>query len=264
MEVKVSKTRDGILLSGALPAEISDSPALEVFPLKDGAYLLTVKGFAEKEAYLSGLAAKKGGKALAEGEKALVRKLLSVRFESRIPEQVERVLSKEEKETLSSLMKKGLVQVFHGGKYEKTGVYNVSDFAFNSVREPSALPAAPGQMAAQQPLPVSSYAHLEKFGWMVLDDENAARAFANAYPEKVKSGEVRGMRAFDRKYYFVTRGFAEEWEKKVQLSLAKSDKAPEEISEELGIAPGGCRCLLLHLCESGEVMEKKKGKFAKA
>ena len=261
--MKVSKTREGILQSGALPAEISDSASLEIFPLKDGAYLLTLKGFVEKAKGAAG-SAKNQGRSLSEKEKGVVRKLLSVRFESRTPEQVEKLLSREEKETLGQLMQQELVQVFHGGKYAKDGVYNVSDFAFNSVREPVSLPAAPGQMPPPQQLPVSSYAHLEKSGWMVLDDENAARAFANAYPEKVKSGEVRGMRAFDRKYYFVTRSFADDWEKKVQLSLAKADKTAEEISEELGIAPGGCRCLLLHLCESGEVMEKKKGKFARA
>jgi DNA-directed RNA polymerase subunit N (RpoN/RPB10) len=72
------------------------------------------------------------------------------------------------------------------------------------------------------------------------------------------------MRAFDMKYYFVTKRFSEEWEKKVQLSLAKSDKTPEEIAGELGMEALGCRALLYHLCESGEVMEKHKGKFARA
>jgi hypothetical protein len=190
----------------------------------------------------------------------LFRSLLAVRFEKRTIAEMDRALGKEEKEILASLVKKELIQVFHGGKYEKSGVYNVSDFAFNAVREPSAS-AAPAPPSAP---PISSAAHLEKTGWMVLDDENAARAFAAAYPEKVKSGEVRGMRAFDRKYYFVTRAFAESWEKKVQLSLSKAEKSAEEIAGELGMEPMGCRCLLLHLCESGDVMEKKRGKFARA
>ena len=262
MEIKVSRNRDGVLLSGQLPEELASASSLELFPLKDGAYLLTAKGFVAKAAPTEPLA-KKEGMALPEKEKSLVRKLLAVRFESRTPAEVDRLLSREEKETLASLTKKDLVQVFHGGKYAKDGVYNVSDFAFNSVREPAAGAAAPSP-AQQAPFPVSSPVHLEKHGWMVLDDENSARNFAASFPEKVKSGEVRGMRAFDRKYYFVTRGFAESWENKVQSALAKSDKTPEELEAELGIESGGCRALLHHLCESGELMEKRRGKFARA
>ena len=99
---------------------------------------------------------------------------------------------------------------------------------------------------------------------MVLEDENAARGFASAFPEKVRSGEVRGMRAFDRKFYFVTRRFAEEWEKKVQLALSKSEKGAEELAAELGMDAPGCRALLYHMCESGEVMETHRGKFVRA
>ena len=258
-EVKVSRTKEGILLSGSLPPALSSAQEMEIFPLRDGACLLIARGLLPRA--VPAMAAMTGGagQQLSEIEKGVVRKLLSVRFERRAPAEVNRLLSKEEKETLAGLMKKELVQVFHKGKYEKDGVYNVSDFAFNAVREPAFPPAPSPQLP-----PVSSVAHLEKTGWMVLDDENAARAFASAYPERVKSGDVRGMRAFDMKYYFVTKRFAEEWEKKVQLSLAKSEKSVEEIADELGMEEGGCRCLLLHLCESGEVMEKKKGKFARA
>ena len=82
--------------------------------------------------------------------------------------------------------------------------------------------------------------------------------------EKIKSGEVRGTRAFDMKYYFVKRAYYEEWEKKVQLALTKSEKSTEEIAAAAGMPPDGCRAVLLHLCEEGEAMEKHRGKFTKA
>ncbi len=262
MEIKVSKEKGGILLSGALPAEISSAYSLELFPLRDGAYLLAVKGFVGQKGMLSKTAY--APKALSEKEKGLIRKLLAIRFESRVPFEVAKALSKEEKEMLEGLVKKEMVQVFHGGKYEKGGVYNVSDFAFNSVREPSASPASPPSAAPAAPLPVSSIAHLEKCGWMILENDTEARNFANAFPDKVKSGEVRGQRAFDRRYYFVTRAFFESHEKGVQSALGKSDKTAEEISSSLGIDAEGCRAILVHLLESGDVMEKKKGKFSRA
>ena len=260
-EVKVSRTREGILLSGRVPPELSSAQEMEIFPLRDGAYLLLLRGLLPHAAADADGIARGAGPQMSEKEKGVVRKLLSVRFEKRTPEEAGRLLSREEKEILAVLMKKGLVQVFHKGKYEKDGVYNVSDSAFNSVREPSPPSAS---QPPQAPDDVSFVANLEKSGWMVLEDENAARGFALAFPEKVRSGEVRGMRAFDRKYYFVTRRFAEEWEKKVQLALSKSEKGAEELAAELGMDAPGCRALLYHLCESGEVMEKHRGKFVRA
>lgn len=186
---------------------------------------------------------------------------MSVRFDRRTPAEIARLVSKEEKETLDGLMKRKLVHIFHGGKYEKEGVYNVSESAFNSVREP---PGTQQHSVAQQPLPISSPEHLDRNGWMVLESESDARNFAAAYPEKVKSGEVKGLRAFDRKYYFVKRGFYEAWEKPAQLALSKSEKTAEEIAAENGMAPEGARCLLLHMCETGDILEKHKGKFARA
>ncbi len=260
MEIRLTKTREGLLLAGQLPPEISSSQSLELFLLRDGAYLLTVKGFVAAAREVP--SKKPAQPPLSEKEKSLLRKLLSIRFESRVPADVAKLLSKEEKELLEALIKKELVQIFHGGKYEKGGVYNVSDFAFNAVREPVA--AQPQAAGAQVMLPASSPAHLEKFGWMVLENEADARDFGNAYSHKVKSGEYRGQRAFDRRFYFVTRQFFESHEKEVLLALSKSEKTSEEIASQLGMAPEGCRAVLVHLLENGEVMEKKKGKFAKA
>lgn len=263
LEVKSAKTKDGLLLLGHLPQELADSPSLELFPLRDGAYLLTVKGFVGQKGTVPKAAYQPKG-ALSEKEKGLVRKLLAIRFESRVPAEVAKALSREEKDLLDGLVKKEMVQVFHGGKYEKGGVYNVSDFAFNSVREPSASQASPPQAAQSAPLPVSSIAHLEKCGWMILENDTDARNFANAFPDRVKSGEVRGQRAFDRRYYFITRQFFESHGNAVQSALGKSDKTAEEVSSQLGIEAEGCRAILVHLLESGDVMEKKKGKFSRA
>ncbi len=260
VELKVAKTKEGILLSGSIPSELSSAASLEIFPLRDGAYLLTARGFLERKEGAG--AEKKAGGKLFEKEKEVVRKLLAIRFEQRLPAEVAKALSKDERAVLDELMKKDVVQVFHGGKYAKTGVYNVSDAAFYAVREP-ASPVA-GARVPEAALPASSNAHLEKSGWMVLETDLEARNFANSFPDKIKSGEVRGVRAFDRKFYFVSRGFVQEWERKVQLALGKSEKDEEEIAAEVGLAPGGCRALLYHLCETGEVMEKKKGKFARA
>lgn len=272
-ELKVTKTKDGVLLTGAFPGELASSQSLELSFLKSGFYLLSIKGAIEQQGATQRGQANAGAHAhggLPEQEKELIRKLLSIRFESRTPAAVSKTLSKSEKEILERLMQKKLVHVFHGGKYEKEGVYNVSDFAFNSVREPqsaaplSSPPSSPQPARHSQPLSPSSPEHLESQGWMVLENDSDARNFGNSFPEKVKSGAVRGVRAFDRRFYFVTREFYDEWEEKVRSALSKSEKTGEEIAAELGMRPEGCRALLLHLCDSGEAMERHRGKFSKA
>ena len=44
----------------------------------------------------------------------------------------------------------------------------------------------------------------------------------------------------------------------------KKEKTAEEISAELALNADGCRCLLYHMCEDGDVLEKHRGKFARA
>lgn len=277
VEIKAAKTNEGLLLSGALPAELLASSSLDIFALRDGFYLVSLKGAPEGAARLSHGAGEAGSAGnLSGNEKELVRKLLSVRFEKRTPPEMNHLLSKGEKETLGLLIQKKLVHIFHGGKYEKDGVYNVSDFAFNAVREPSA-PAMPSSQQAQPqpqmpsgmspspiPISISSPSHLESHGWMVLENESDARNFGAAFQDKVKSGEIRGVRAFDMKYYFVRRGFCEQWEGKVQSALSKNEKSSAEIAQDAGMEPEGCRALLFHMCDSGEAMEKRRGKFTKA
>jgi len=256
MELKVIRLRDGIALSGPVPRELASSASLELFPLRDGAYLLTAKGFVERQLQQKKTSAEIQ---LSEKEKSLVRKLLAIKFESRLPAEVSKILTREEKELLSSLLKKNVVQVFHRGKYEKSGVYNISEAAFNSVREPH----TPVQQQPA-PIPISVPEHLEKFGWMVLENESEARNFALSFPDKVKSGEVMGQRAFDRRYYFITKAFLASHEREVLSLLGKAEKTPEELGQQLGLPPDGCRAILVHLLEAGEVMEKRKGKFSRA
>lgn len=301
MEIKATKTKNGIELSGPLPPVLANSSSLEVFPLRDGIYLLAIKGAVGKATAVE--TAKPEGR-MTEKEKNVVRKLISIRFEQRVPSVVDKMLSKDEKEILGILAKKRLVWIFFGDKYGKEGVYNISDSAFAEVRD--RLVDASSDLSSQRqvphlrfgasrtsgpleqrleseqqpvqemaraphgterpelPLPINSPAHLEKLGWMVLDNENEARNFGQAFSDKAKSGLVRGLRAFDRKYYFIAKGFAEEKEVKVMAALEKGDKTAQELSSEIGVAPEGCRALLIHLAEAGEVLEKQKGKYSKA
>ena len=163
-------------------------------------------------------------------------------------------------------MEKKVVNVFRSGKYEN-GVYNVSDIVFGQTRDilpaheigSGAVHATAGKVAAPQP----AYDPLSK-GYLVLDNEGDARQLSGAVAERIKAGEVAGLRAFDRKYYFIRKDFATSHQPKIMSALEKGDKTADELARVLGIPPEACLAILLHMAEEGELLEKNKGKFALA
>ena len=263
--MKITKVNGGALLSGEMPEALLNSGTLEIFELKKGAYLVTVKGFV-------GNSAEHGQKArLLPNENELLRKLSLIRFENRVPEEVDQTLSQEEKKTLASLISKGFVEIFHGRKYKSGGVYNIPDFAYSHAKEYGMQPAVPAQeakpeqpAAARQSPKSANLIFLEKNGWLILESEQDAKYFGNETAEAVKAGTVSGLKSFDGKYYFITKKFSEEAGARLKKSLEKSEKTADELARETNIPAEGCRALLAHLGESGDLLEKKKGKYALA
>jgi hypothetical protein len=260
MEVKVAKTREGFLLS-SLPPELASCPSVEIYPLKGGIFLLCAKGaIGGASGAGSAPAGSEGREGMTGKERLLLQKLAAIRFERRTPSEVGKALSKEEKATLDSLMAKGLVSLLRGRRYNDGGVYNISDYGYAATR---AAPLPPPAPANEKPLPLSSPEHLERKGWMIVEGEAEARNFAAAFPDKMKSGEVRGTRGFDKRYYFVRSHFLLSMEKKALAALEK-DRTDEELAAELRVEPECARALLAHLCESGDALEKQRGRFARA
>ncbi|MCX6769177.1 MAG: hypothetical protein NT051_00660 [Candidatus Micrarchaeota archaeon] len=263
MEIKVIKAKDGVLLSGRLPSQIENADSLEIFPLRDGMFILVPKEILEKA---SGREEAEMPVGLDRVEIEVIRKLSSVRFERRIPSEMEKLLSVPERLVLGKLVARKLVTVFRSSKYGKEGVYNITDGVYPLVRREGEA----AQTKPPQPVQTSQQAkpgmppHLASEGWMVLENDEEARRLSETSAHLVKSGEIMGTRAFDRKYYFISKSFLIAWEKKLDALLAKGDRNADELAEELGIAPDGCRAMVYNLCERGELLEKQKGKFARA
>jgi len=279
MEVRVQKTKDGAELLGGVPTDIANATSLEIFPMRDGMYLICLKGALGR---IGGAITETG--ALSEPELALVKKLLAIKFERRTPPDVDKMLIGAEKATLASLMARKVVNVFRSEKYEK-GVYNVSDAVFGQTRDvlsshiagtkasggaaSLAAPAASVKSTAAMPQRVTPATQQQAHdplsrGWLVLENEGDARQLSGMLAEKIKAGEVAGLRAFDRKYYFIRKDFAVAHQPKIMSALEKGDKTPEELVRVLGLPPEACLAILLHMAEEGELLEKSKGKFALA
>ncbi|MFA6328799.1 MAG: hypothetical protein WCY41_05120 [Candidatus Micrarchaeia archaeon] len=263
MELKMQRTKGGVELLGSVPPEIANASSLEIFPLRDGMYILALNGFAGNAAPLQ-QAAPAPGNRLSEAERQLVKKLSAIRFDRRTPGEVDKSLLPKEREILAGLVKKKLVWVYRSEKYGD-GVYNVSDAAYGEARDIQPAGAGAQQRANAAAGTGAQAAHDPLAnGYLVLENEGDARALSGAVAERIKAGEVSGLRAFDRKYYFIKKAFAEQWQPRLQSALESGDKTAEELSREIGLGVEGCRALLLHMSEGGELLEKSKGKFALA
>ncbi|VVB57537.1 Uncharacterised protein [uncultured archaeon] len=113
-------------------------------------------------------------------------------------------------------------------------------------------------------VPLNSPLHLAKFGYMVLDSENEARAVMEGVKDVQKSDPVKGVRGFDRKYYVLRRSFMAQNQAKMLQRLEQGDANAETVSKDTGLSPTAVQVLLMILADDGEVLEKKRGMWGRA
>ncbi|MCX8200092.1 MAG: hypothetical protein N3G76_01350 [Candidatus Micrarchaeota archaeon] len=237
---------------------------------------------------------------LSAEDVALLKKITSVKFEERIPENVLRMLSDDEMRTLKSLVDRGILHVYKGGKYEEKGVYAISKEAYRFVRrliegghtsvdnagrssaavgvenvpirQSTGGRQAPGtqkQVEAAAEQPVADYKQvsdaikaLEKDGIVVIQNDELARSISMVLQEKIKKGSVMGMKGFDGKYYIMTSKKYQEADSLIRTYLAENKRATlSELSKSLGLSETVCRGVLNFLLESGDVIEKSRGRY---
>ncbi|MDD5171423.1 MAG: hypothetical protein PHF60_00100 [Candidatus ainarchaeum sp.] len=243
-----------------LPPEMTGHEELELFLLKDGYYLLTAP---------LGQPVRKQSGAISDVERAVLKKLLAIRFENRTPAYVTKALSEREKEVLGELEQKRLVNVFRGNKY-KDGVYNISDSIYpllsqkqNESKEarPSeneAGRAAPPRDALQ---PSGAFSVLNTRGFIIVQDKREAMVLSDQMSQQMKKGEVVGVKGFDGRFYIVTRSYLAEACKKIN-SVLKEDMDAPSIASAAKLDPDGCIAALRLMAENGDVIERKRGVFA--
>ncbi|MBI4361348.1 AbrB/MazE/SpoVT family DNA-binding domain-containing protein [Candidatus Micrarchaeota archaeon] len=109
--------------------------------------------------------------------------------------------------------------------------------------------------------PVSApFSPLEPSGFLVLSGELDAKTFSSRHEAAIKSGDVKGVRGFDKKFYLVSRRFFETNARRI-LSALSEEKDSLELSQTLKLPEEGIKALLYVLKEEGEVIEKKRGAF---
>lgn len=257
-----------------LPEEFDSLDEIELFQLKGNFWLISAPLGAKSGKPAEQPAQKNGEKSLSEPEKSVLRKLMKIRFADRTPSNVEKTFSADEKLLVRQLIKRGLLQVFYGKKYEKTGVFNISDEIYPLIHQegPGAEPApAQGKTAEQPQAPQPaqgrppSYSDLVKSGWTVIPNFRDAEQFSYDLKKAGVAQNVKGVRAFDGKFYVATNTFIYPAYEKIKAVLEKkSEMHVEEIAAATHLEAEAVLTVLHLVAESGEVIEKKRGLFCLA
>jgi hypothetical protein len=239
-----------------LPPEITGHEELELFPLKDGYYLLTVP-------LGQPVQKQKGG--ISDVERAVLKKLLSIRFENRTPAYVAKALSEREKAVLGELEQKRIVNVFRGNKY-KDGVYNISDSIYPLLSQKDTKPGAEAGIERSAPprdvpQPSGAFSLLNSRGFIIVQDKREAMMLSEQLAQEMKRGDVVGVKGFDGKFYIVTRSYFNDGRNKIDNALKEDMDAPS-IASKTKLDPDGCIAILRLMAEAGDVLERKRGVFA--
>ena len=227
---------------------------------------------------------------LSEDDIVILKKLLQFKFEERTPERIDQSFTVTEKRKIADLIKRHLVSIYYGGKYQKSGVYNVPTLVYRQYLQqtaqaeakptaPTAIPhveyksqvamkpsvtAAPASPKTQAPVKLTPIQLLEKNGFLIMQSETDAKEFSDSYSSRIRKKEIFGVRGFDKKYYIVKPSFVTKNESKVRAFLKSGAKSSDKIAEALGIEPQGAVALLTIMNEEGELIEKRRGTFALA
>lgn len=250
-----------------LPEMFNQVEEVELFQLKDTFWLLSsvlkpLKKIEESE--------QEKKKRFSDEEGQVLQKLMKIKFVERTPLEVEKTFSKQEKIILQQLVKKGFVWIFYGKKYKKTGVYNISDAIYPLLQhEPyktnqKDLNAKPENKETDIGV-FPNYATLLQNGWLILSNSIEAEQFSLNLKRTGLAGNVRGVRGFDKRFYIATPAFIHSVSEKIKKILeAKKAGSVEEIAQLSNLDAPAVSVVLHILCESGELVEKKRGLFCLA
>jgi bifunctional DNA-binding transcriptional regulator/antitoxin component of YhaV-PrlF toxin-antitoxin module len=217
-------------------------------------------------------------------ELIVLKKLDSIKYSDRTKEKLKQALSANEKKVLVGLVKRKLVSPFKkaGDQVSKFGiaksVYN--QYLFGQ-REPSKdrQPQKPvtiqipqmvaPQMREQEPKRWEQKLNeshiyldmLEQNGFLVVANQAEAGAISTELEQSIRTGQVVGTRAFNKKYYITLKSFVSKNAQKLFKAMGTKSTSVSDISKATGIEEEGIRGILYILAEQGEVTETRRDIF---
>ncbi|MDE1851769.1 MAG: hypothetical protein KGH69_03725 [Candidatus Micrarchaeota archaeon] len=217
---------------------------------------------------------------MSDPELGVLKKLDTLRYMNRTPENVSRILNDSEKSTLKQLLDKKRVTLFKNSK--GTQLYSIPKSIYDTflMRKRQGQQEQKKDEGMKESKVVKQYTYmlkkkpesaqdpnvrfLEQNGFVVVTTEGEAATLSLALEESIRQGIVLGTRAFNKKFYVVLRAFFERYSGAIIKELRGGSSKVGEIADTLGLDEDGVRGVLYLLSENGDVSEKKRDTFALA
>lgn len=221
---------------------------------------------------------------MPEESVAVLKKIDTLRFDNRTPENVSKLLDEQEKRILQRLIASKSVNIF---KKNNKDLYSISKSVYDRFLMRKAANAVPARIEPAQPAkplpPASKYISspkpqpaapgdeslnddsvksLEKNGFLVLQTEAEAGRVSLLLEQSIRHGQILGTRAFNKKFYIVRRTYFDKNSAGILKKLREEPYKVSELAKALSIEEDGARAILYLLSENGDVSEKKRDTFA--
>ncbi len=171
------------------------------------------------------------------------------------------------KQYLADVTRKDLVAKL-GAKVFEGKPASQAQPARQAASSPTAAPARvenPKQWTSTTPPAAQSKNYfeneLERNGFLVVENEAEAKELSRAMEQKIKTGDVKGVRGFDKKFYIVSRDFYESNVAKVMNSQPKAEFTAAEVTGIVKTPESGAAALLQVMKEEGQLLEKRRGYY---
>lgn len=278
---------------------MKEDDEIDFFKMNDSSYLLAKKsditnmilGKAQQPAQQKPAAQQaqpaqqpRGPQQMPEEYIAVLKKIDTLRYENRTPENVAKLLNEQEKRILQKLISDKVINMF---KKNGKDLYSISKIVYDrflmrkkpavqasaqksqaSAPAPKPLPSAPKYIStprftppSQEGLNDESVISLEKNGFIVLQTEAEAGRVSLLLEQSIRHGQVLGTRAFNKKFYIVRRPYFDKNSGNILKKLRDRSYKVADLAKELSIDEDGTRAILYLLSENGDVSEKKRDIF---
>ncbi|MGC9204813.1 MAG: hypothetical protein ACP5FN_00835 [Candidatus Micrarchaeia archaeon] len=212
----------------------------------------------------------------------VLKKLDTLRYNMRSKQNVERILSENERIVLNGLVRKKIV-ILYAKDPSKPPLYSISKEFYDKFLMRKKTYAG-AETAKTQTADMTQHFNIDKInvgkelenkygiehedvktleskGFVVLQTEAEAASLSLALEDSIKQGLVLGTRAFNKKFYIVLRSFFDKYSGSIIKELRSSDLRATDLARKIGIDEEGVRGILYLLAESGDVSEKRKDLF---
>ncbi len=174
----------------------------------------------------------------------------------RIVGSFEKQLNPEELKRFQDLLKSGIVEPFRLNESYKNHIYRLS-----SKKSQNQSVQTGGKKDLSDP-PSSEDLSMTKNGFVIVKNEQEARDASRQMEDRIKAGEVRGIKGFDGAFYIVETRLYQEYSHKIIAVLRGQPHATvQEIAKGISTGVFFVQVLCEFLKDDGLLFEKRKGLF---